>query len=126
LGVDFVAAFAFEAVLFEVEVLWLAFDIVELPAVEFELVEFELLGIAGVEAGVDIVLTADVLLFMLVFVLLALPLLALSPPQAAPIARTAESAITFFIIVLRLLSISKYRPASRASCLELFLFRGKR
>ena len=72
-----------------------------------------------------------------VFVLVLLALLAVVlslPPQAAPsapIARTAESAITFFII-RRLLSFSKYPfpggfPAAfDGRCRELFLFRGKR
>jgi hypothetical protein len=80
--------------MFEVEL----FDIELLPVVE--VFDIELLPVVEVLLIVD-VLFAVIELFILVLVLLALVLLVLSlPPQAAPsapIARTAESTITFFI-----------------------------
>jgi hypothetical protein len=91
---DFVAIF--EDIVFDLA----AFDEVELLVVEFDGIVFA--GVcAGVLAGI---------VFMLVLAGLVLALFVADSPQAipsAPIARTAESAIAFFILFTNSYSFSK-------------------
>ncbi|MFN6964884.1 MAG: hypothetical protein ACK4S4_14110 [Pyrinomonadaceae bacterium] len=95
---------------------WLLFDVLDVVVFDFVVlafdefdvvvfvvvVEFDGIVLVVVVVVVVVVLVTVALALVFVLVLLALLLVAVSPPQAtprAPSARTAESAIAFFISV---------------------------
>jgi hypothetical protein len=106
----------------------------------FEFIDevFEFIGAVLVFIGAGVLTLTGVEAFIVVVLFAGLALLVFSaPPQAIPRAprlRTAESTITFFIVVLRLLfsqrinflAYREFRPIRHSRCLELFLFLGKR